>query len=449
MTDRRKAQPPRRSVPRRKPGRPTVRTVPEPRKPAELVPLGEDAFHGLAGEIVRAIEPHSEADPAAILAQFLVAVGNAVGPGPGFKVEADRHACNLYAVVVGDTASARKGSSWGQARRLVGLADPTWADRVKNGASSGEGLIAEVRDRQEGDAGGGDDKRLLDVETELASVLERMSVSGNSLSQILRQAWDGGKLDTLVKRDRVTATGAHISLVGHITAEELRRKLTATEQANGFANRILWIYAQRSKSLPFGGNLRSVDWTPYVDRLSAVLSNKNEKTFGFSPSARKIWATVYEELSTTPPGLLGAVIARGPAQVRRLAVIYALLDRKSIVAPEHLRAALALWRYAADSAALIFGSAIGDPTADALLAHLRESPKGMRLKEIHAVFGRHRSAEEIERALHALAERGLASSKKEPTGGRPATRWFSAESDSRPSPTRTKRRTRIKRKRKQ
>jgi hypothetical protein len=424
--------------------------LPPPRKPSELVPLSKEAFHGLAGEIVREIQPHTEADLAAILAQFLAAVGNAVGPGPGFRVEATNHACNLFVVIVGETASARKGSSWNQARRLVEQADPAWADRIKSGASSGEGLIAEVRDSNEDDAAGGvDDKRLLVIETELASVLERMTGSGNTLSQMLRQAWDGGKLDALVKRDRVTATGAHISLVGHITAEELRRKLTATEQANGFANRILWIYAKRSKSLPFGGDLRSVDWTPYVDRLSAVLSGQNEKTIGFSPSAREMWIAIYEELSTAPPGLLGAVIARGPSQVRRLAVIYALLDCKSIVTADHLRAALALWRYAADSAALIFGSALGDPTADLLLARLREAPDGLRLTEIADVFGRHRSADEVGRALQALAARELVRSKKEATRGRPAERWFAVEPGGKDSPTRTKRRKRIKRKPKQ
>jgi hypothetical protein len=268
---------------------------------------------------------------------------------------------------------------------------------------------------------------MLVVETELASVLERMSISGNSLSQVLRQAWDGGRLDTLVKRDRVTATDAHISLVGHITAEELRRKLTDTEQANGFANRILWIYAKRSKSLPFGGNLASVDWTPYVDRLSAVLSSQKDKVFDFSPPARTMWAAVYEDLSAVPPGLLGAVIARGPAQVRRLAVIYALLDGKSIVTADHLRAALALWRYAADSAALIFGSALGDPTADLILARLREAPDGLRLKGIHDALGRHYAAEEIDRALQALAARDLVREEKEKTGGRPATRWSAVE----------------------
>lgn len=452
MTAKRKAQQRRRKpVPRKL----IVRTVPEPRTPSELVPLGEDAFYGLAGEIVREIEPHTEADPAAILTQLLTAVGNAVGRGPGFRVEADRHSCNLFVAIVGDTASARKGSSWGQARRLVEEADPEWADRIKSGASSGEGLIWEVRDpieetrKKKGDAvadPGVDDKRLLVVETELASVLERMAATGNTLSQVLRQAWDGGKLDTLVKTNRATATDAHVSLIGHITAEELRRKLTATEQANGFANRILWIYAQRSKALPRGGDIESVNWKPYVDRLRAVLRNSNAKTLGLNRAAWKIWEEVYGELSTVPPGLLGAVIARGPAQVRRLAVIYALLDGESIVKVAHLRAALAVWRYAADSTALLFGSALGDPTADLLLARLREAPDGLRLTEIADVFGRHRSADEVGRALQALAARELVRSEKEATRGRPAERWFAVEPGGKDSPTRTKRRKRIKRK---
>lgn len=36
----------------------------------------EDAFHGVAGDIVRLIEPHSEADPVALLLQLLVVMGN-------------------------------------------------------------------------------------------------------------------------------------------------------------------------------------------------------------------------------------------------------------------------------------------------------------------------------------------------------------------------------------
>lgn len=404
-----------------------VRTYPEPRTPQELLPLGEDAYHGIAGEIVRKIEPHSEADPAAILVQFLAAFGSAVGRGPGFPVEADRHHANLFVGIAGDTATARKGTSWGQARRLIQKADPSWASQVVSGASSGEGLIAEVRDPS-GEDPGVDDKRLFVVESELASVLERMSGSGNTLSPVLRQAWDGSKLDTLVKQNRVTATGAHISVAGHITAEELQRKLTATEQANGFANRFLWIYARRSKLLPRGEGIEGLNWRPIIARLRpALIEGKESRDIGMTEAGWSLWERAYPGLSTVPSGMLGMVIARGAPQVRRLALIYALLERKSQVRPEHLRAALAVWRYAADSAAVLFGHALGDPTADKLLALLRESPKGLTLREIHDAFSRHVSAEAIDRALHLLEERSLAKSKKQSTAGRPATRWYATD----------------------
>jgi hypothetical protein len=428
--------------------RPRVRTTPAPSHPDELEPLSDDAFYGLAGEIVRKIEPHSEADPAAILTQFLGAFGNAVGRGPGFRVEASRHHCNLFVGIVGETAMARKGSSFGQALYLIKQADPDWSERITSGASSGEGLIWEVRDpsdargNQEVDPGV-TDKRLLVVETELASPLERMAGVGNTLSPVLRQAWDGDKLNTLVKTSRATATNAHLSLIGHITAEELRRKLNATEQANGFANRFLWIFSRRSKLLPRGGEMESVNWKPYLNRLRAALSHGDWGNVGLTEHAWGLWDKVYADLSTVPPGMLGATTARAAAQVRRLALIYALLDRQPEVTTHHLRAALAVWRYAADSAALLFGNALGDPTADALMSLLRANPEGVRLKEIHDAFGRHRSADEIDRALQALSERGLVRSKREATGGRPATRWSTADATKK-GPTRKKRAKRIK-----
>lgn len=76
--------------------------------------------------------------------QILVGYGNAVGRNPYMKVEADQHHCNLFTVLVGDTAKARKGTSWGHARRVLTEADPDWAPRIMGGLSSGEGLIAQV-----------------------------------------------------------------------------------------------------------------------------------------------------------------------------------------------------------------------------------------------------------------------------------------------------------------
>jgi hypothetical protein len=110
-------------------------------------PLSKEAYHGLLGEIVATIEPHTEADEAAILLQILVAYGNVLNRRPHFRVEADIHALNLYVVLVGQTAKGRKGTSWGRVRQLFKMADPDWSSqRIHGGLSSGEGLIWHVRD---------------------------------------------------------------------------------------------------------------------------------------------------------------------------------------------------------------------------------------------------------------------------------------------------------------
>jgi hypothetical protein len=51
-------------------------------------------------------------------------------------------------------------------------------------------------------------------------------------------------------------------LVGHITRDELSRELTDTSAANGFANRILWACARRSKLLPDGRRSRQCGFQP-------------------------------------------------------------------------------------------------------------------------------------------------------------------------------------------
>jgi hypothetical protein len=45
-------------------------------KVPELWPvMDKTAYHGLAGDFVRTVEPHTESDPAGLLIQFLVAFG--------------------------------------------------------------------------------------------------------------------------------------------------------------------------------------------------------------------------------------------------------------------------------------------------------------------------------------------------------------------------------------
>jgi hypothetical protein len=109
--------------------------------------LDERALYGLADDVVRVIEPHTEADLVALLIQTRDAFGNVVNRQPHCVGEADYHALNEYAVLVGMTTKGRKGTSSGHVKRLFAPVDPTWAQEcIQEGLSSGEGLIWAVRD---------------------------------------------------------------------------------------------------------------------------------------------------------------------------------------------------------------------------------------------------------------------------------------------------------------
>jgi len=398
-------------------------------------------FYGMAGDIVRAIEPHTEGDPVALLVQFLVAFGNAIGRGAYFQAEADRHGGNLFAVLVGVSSKGRKGSSWGHIRRLFETADPIWAGtRVLSGLSSGEGLIHHVRDpieKEETDKKTGQkqtvtvdageaDKRLLVMESEFASVLRQTQRDGNTLSATLRNAWDTGTLQSLTKNSPSRATGAHVSIVGHITRDELRRDLAETETANGFGNRFLWCCVRRSKELPDGGQIETVDLDPLVCRLQAALLHARTITrLKRDATARTIWHDVYHDLSTGKPGLLGAMTGRSEAQTMRLALLYALLDGEESIRAEHLKAALSLWEYCEVSARYIFGDSLGDRMADELLRALRGAKDGLSRTDLRDLFQKNQSSERIGQALAILLEHGLAHpERKDAEGrGRPVEIW--------------------------
>lgn len=416
---------------------PPTNTIPQWPKP-----LAEHAFYGIAGDLVRAIAPHSEADPTALLIQFLAAFGNAIGSAPHFRVEADRHRGNLFVVLVGVTSAGRKGTSWGHVRRLLELGDEGWTKNcIMSGLSSGEGLIWCVRDpiektrpvHQQGIAvsyetivedEGVADKRALIIEAEFSSPLRVMSRDGNTLSGVLRDAWDTGDLRTLTKNSPARATGAHISIVGHITREELLRYLSSTEMANGFANRFLWACVRRSKCLPDGGNFHPEDHPGLVRRLEgAIAFARQVGEVRRADDAAEIWRALYPKLSDGRPGLLGSVTSRAPAQVVRLSLLYSLLDHSEVIRREHLLAALAVWDYCENSARFIFGDSLGYPEADRILKELRGRPQGLTRTEIRNLFNRNRSEAAIEGALVCLAERGLASCLRAQTEGRPVELW--------------------------
>ena len=393
--------------------------------------LDPAALHGLAGEIVQALEPHTEADPVAVLVTVLATFGAMAGPGVGERPHAMAdsaiHPGRIFPLLVGDTANARKGTSWQNVRRVYYRANPTFLQsRVMSGFGSGEALIAELARQDEitygssAEAGDGTsaedalclpDKRILLIEPEFARLLVVGSWQGSTISPIIRQAYDGDPLELRVRRQKpLIAHDSHVVVIGHITMEELKARITTTDMYSGFVNRFQIFCVRRSKLLPSGGDLDEA----VVDRLARDINRRLRAVhdlglIGRSELAEKKWACIYHQMAEEDAaGMLGAAVARAPVQMLRNSLIYALMDGCATIKTQHVKAAFALWSYARESMAYIFGSATGSEVADIMLSALKSAGRtGLSRTEISAVLGRHRSAKEIDVAEGLLRKRGL------------------------------------------
>ncbi len=394
--------------------------------------LDRAALPGIVGGIIGKILPATEAGEAALLLNLLTAVGSIAGRNRYTFAGNSRHYPNLFGVLCGSTGKGRKGTSWNAFKPILNELDESWYDDCRaTGLNSGEGLIYHVRDDsldKNGEMSGGiNDKRLLVIEEELASVLKRMKGQSNSLSAILRDVWDGNDLRSMVKNSPDRATSPHISVLGHITKTEASDLLTKTDCDNGFVNRFLWVYTERSKYLPDGGEVPMEALRPEINALAlalAQIADSEETVIDLSPAAKDLWRAKYRELSAGKPGLFGAVIGRAEAHVRRLTLTYSLAlgERESSAAS--LEAALALWDYCERTARWIFGTPFNHPDADKIYDGLEKNRIGLTRTEINKqLFSNHATGSRLDEALNILQKAGAAYPQREKTGGADREIW--------------------------
>ncbi|MFJ9536631.1 hypothetical protein ACIRPX_05170 [Streptomyces sp. NPDC101225] len=400
------------------------------RSPAPWPALPPEAFYGLPGEIVQAIEPHTEADPAAMLFTLYAAAGAMIGHRPHVLTGGVEHGAKVWPLIIGRTAGGVKGTSWAEVRRVLRAADSLFvASHVMGGLSSAEGLIYQVRD-SEGDDPDGDhfdpgvaDKRLLIVESEFASVLAQGKRDGNTLLPLVRQAWDGGSLRTMTVRSKV-ATDPHIVIIGHITPTELRMKLAESERAGGTMNRFLPVLSRRSKLLPDGGNLADGDLKALGASLASVIAQA--ATVGRmvrTVEAAEYWQDLYGRLAGDhmDDGQVAQVVARAAPQVLRMSVTAALLCGERRIDLPHLQAAEAMWSYVEESAWHVFGSMSGNPDLERIKSFVDAAgTQGVTRDEIRIkCFGKHKKKRELDQLVSELLPLGYEVTERRGRG-RPA-----------------------------
>ena len=359
-------------------------------------------LYGLIGDVARAGSEGTETNAVAIAANFMAYLSCAVGRGVYLPIGNTRHHARLFCLHIGRSGRGRKGDAVSLVLRIDQVLremNEAFAPQVhRGGLSTREGLVALMHDgyrqgRQ--DVPAIEDKRLWVVESEFANVLHQGRRDGNTLSAALRDCWDGVDLKPATKSNRLYASDPHVCLSGAISPSELTGLMSARDLTNGFANRFLMIWAERSRMLPFPKETPQAVVEHLARRTLEVLAfvhadrhdERDHLRMELSPQAQWRYAQLYRgELNDDlGDGTVGALLERRAPMLLRLAMLMALADLQTRIDVRHINAAMAWIRHATASVRFVFVSAAEEAKlaqvlelSNRVLAFLRERGQATR-----------------------------------------------------------------------
>lgn len=383
-------------------------------------------LYGLVGDIARAGGETTEANPYAIAANAMAYLSCAVGRGPYMPVGNTWHHSRLFTMHVGRSGEGRKGDSVSIIKRIahavLDMSESLAPQIHTGGLSSREGLVFLIHD---GYREGKEevppilDKRLLVIESEFVNILSQGKRDGNTLSSALRDAWDGGSLRPATKTNRLWASHPHICLSVAITPSELMSSIAAKDLTNGFMNRFMPFWAERTKMLPFPKATPKEEIERLAGRVLEVLqfcqadrwAERDTMRIELSPGAAARWRKLYlGELNDRSHGeRINALIERRAPMLLRMAMLFALCDLTTTVEVAHIDAALAWVRYSVESVKFVFGSAADEAevaetndTATRIVAFLEANTRVTRKQITVNCFQGHVNKTRIDAALDEL-----------------------------------------------
>ncbi|HQO28869.1 MAG TPA: hypothetical protein PKY22_05015 [Accumulibacter sp.] len=359
-------------------------------------------LYGLIGDVARAGSEGTETNAHAIAANFMAYLSCAVGRGVYLPIGNTWHHARLFCLHIGRSGRGRKGDAVSLTLRIdlvLRAMDEAFAPQIhRGGLSTREGLAALIHDgyrqgRQ--DVPAIEDKRLWVVESEFANVLHQGRRDGNTLSAALRDCWDGVDLKPATKSNRLYASDPHVCLSGAISPGELTGLMSTREFTNGFANRFLMIWAERSRMLPFPKETPQATVELLAARTQEVLAfvradqhdEREHLRMELSPQAQWRYAQLYrgELHDGIDDGAIGALLERRAPMLLRLAMLMALTDLQTRIDVPHIDAAMAWIRHATASVRFVFVSAADEAKlaqvlelANRVLAFLHERGQATR-----------------------------------------------------------------------
>lgn len=398
-------------------GGPVKADVPtEPPAPPTIGSLPDFVFDNPIGEYVLANDPHTEADKDAVYMQAFEIFANFLGPKLTFRLNNTVLRPNGYLMIVGNTALARKGTSYNDAAEPFNChadSHDYMHARVVKGVSTGEGIVSYVADKGEGV----EDGRLLLYLPEFHKVMTLLKRPDNILSSVLREAYDGMELSIPTKTNPLHATNAHISIVSHTTAGEFTRTASTVDFENGLFNRMCFIWVTDGKVLPHPGRVNEL----VTKNLGKILADAQEwvhnegagRELSWSYAAEAFWSDYYVRTRVTSNDpFIDTLTARAPVHIIKTAMRHAALDQSETIELIHLERAIAIWDRCCESAIRLVRTRNPDSDDRQRLLQAIHDKGSMTRTECYELFRGARMATDINGFLdYWLAEEKLSSGR--------------------------------------
>ena len=336
----------------------------------------------------------SEAVPVAVAINILLRFSALVGPMVYLPIGDERRCLNEFVLMVGPTGLGKGSSNHGpsrlfrrveeylaldlrnqfQAGKSQGINKYPLLNIHTGGLSSGEGLAAAMDDGKEGNDREPPvtDKRLLVFESEFSNVMSMHHRSGNIVSMVLRNAYDGVDIKPLTKRDKVRVTDPYVCLFANITDHELRDHEQSKSLANnGMLNRFLILWQQPVRDVPFPrgipDDLLDQQAGQIASRVLQARQNSHEthyrkvreqrQALSFSDGARALWVKEYRKLLNRPDCESVMILTRRHRlHAMILASLFALMSGRNVIEAGDIHSALAWCEYSRQSVVYIFNA---------------------------------------------------------------------------------------------
>lgn len=313
-------------------------------------PMPPEAIIGWLREYVDLVEPTTESSESFHAACALTVIGACIGKRVGIFHASNAIYANFYTLLIGRSGHSRKDTTIGRALSLPMLAPPPGQPLVTIGApfrvvrdiSSAEGLIAMLKRNS----------NLLLYATEFAKVMNNATrESTRSIAPTLIEAFDtpatiqNNTKANIEANDPQEARNPYVSILTGVQPRTLARLIGEEEQYSGFLNRWLLVVGGGTGPRPDPPDFDTVaGWHLIRRAMRAIQSYPDPTLLRFSPGAVERWTDWY--IASYPDGSRSeqedAMSVRLGTLVKKVALVYAVLDQAAEIGREHLCAAIAL-----------------------------------------------------------------------------------------------------------